>query len=650
MYEKSSKGDVVMNLNLDGTTKSVKLPKIVKDGDDYKIKDGDTLLDLNTENYAKTLNKAVQDVFGDKVKVGNKGDQLHFEVKEGSDLLINSSVGDALGIGASASTYLNTSSTLNDLFGKNDNGTDNLDNEQFVKDLGLKVAYKKDSKGNLIKDKDGNPIVDKDDKGNTKYVMEINGKELSTAFSKESTLSDVINAINNESDVKVSYSRTTKEFLFTSKETGADSKIELGDGLAKSLFGSTPDAASTRAQDILGKDYTVKGQDLSLTVRVNGEEKTYNYKLAGSNPSLKNIEDALTNQMKADGLEMKFDSNGAVIVTDQDGKRQSVASTSQILKDIEGELGYNRGQDAIFNVTVNGKTMQMERSSNSVNIDGLTINMEDTFNTKVDEDGNWVTESDGRIGVENMKDAVTFKTSTDSDKIVDAIKTMIEDYNTMMSEIKSAYSTLPYKSSGGTFGNYEPLTEEDRKGMSESAIERYEEKAKQGILFGDRNLSSLYDKLRNVFSPAGEDGSLLRAMGISVSYSMSDGTQSVTLDESKLRAMLDSDPDKVTAVFTKTTGTGGVMQNMKDVLDTYGKTTGEPKGILIQQAGSPLSSLSLMNNTWQTQIDNYNTQIEKWQDKLSDQVDRYTSQFARLEQLINQMNSQSSALAGMLGG
>ena len=140
----------------------------------------------------------------------------------------------------------------------------------------------------------------------------------------------------------------------------------------------------------------------------------------------------------------------------------------------------------------------------------------------------------------------------------------------------------------------------------------------------------------------------LKDMGISVGYDISSGTQTVQIDEDKLRSMLDSDPDMVADAFTKTNG--GVMQNLKNTLDTYAKTTGEPKGILIQKAGSPLSPLSLMNNTWQKQIDNLNTQIEKWQDKMSSQVDRYTQQFSRLEQLIAQMNSQSSTLAGMMGG
>ena len=92
------------------------------------------------------------------------------------------------------------------------------------------------------------------------------------------------------------------------------------------------------------------------------------------------------------------------------------------------------------------------------------------------------------------------------------------------------------------------------------------------------------------------------------------------------------------------------MQQLKNHLDVYGSTTGATKGILVQQAGTPLSSLTLMSNTWQDQIDDINTEIEKWQDKLSTQVDKYTSMFSKLETLIYQMNSQSSTLAGLMGG
>ena len=42
-------------------------------------------------------------------------------------------------------------------------------------------------------------------------------------------------------------------------------------------------------------------------------------------------------------------------------------------------------------------------------------------------------------------------------------------------------------------------------------------------------------------------------------------------------------------------------------------------------------------------------EISKWQGKMSDKVDYYTNKFTQLEVLINEMNSQSSALSGLLG-
>ena len=35
---------------------------------------------------------------------------------------------------------------------------------------------------------------------------------------------------------------------------------------------------------------------------------------------------------------------------------------------------------------------------------------------------------------------------------------------------------------------------------------------------------------------------------------------------------------------------------------------------------------------------------------MSDQIDRYTAKFSALEQLVSEMNSQSSYFAGLMGG
>ena len=107
-------------------------------------------------------------------------------------------------------------------------------------------------------------------------------------------------------------------------------------------------------------------------------------------------------------------------------------------------------------------------------------------------------------------------------------------------------------------------------------------------------------------------------------------------------------------IFTKSKDSGaatnGLMAAIKDPLEVFGGTTGATKGTLVEKAGSPLAPTSIYQNYIQKQLNNLDTQIKKWQDKMSDQVDYYTSQFSKLEQLIAQMNSQSSALSQMMGG
>ena len=635
----------LMNLSLDGSTKQITLPKITgSEEKGYKIVDADGKeLEYTAENYTKVLGDSLNKAFKGKVTVENTatdgGLKLRFGVREGSDLVINTDVGETLGIGRAATSYLNTNKTLEDLLGK----------DALSK---LEPA--------MVKDKDGKLVQDKDEKtGELKYEFKINDVVVGK-YTKDTKLSQILSDINANKDagVKVSYSQTTKNFTFTSKETGADSEVKIGGGLAEAMFGSTEvsDRGGSSFADSYGVDWMQDGETAKFTFQIQGDSVQYGFGITKEST----IEDVVKELNESPlGGEYSFAHNKYTGQIEAKNKKNGASAQLEIT-DMFGDgvkfdqskapsIDYTSGQDAEFTVTVNGETINMKRSSNSVSIDGLTINMHDTFDGAKNEDGTDAVTSAGK-----PLNAVSFKTSADKDKIVDAVKSMISDYNEMMGEIKKAYATLPYQKSNGSFANYEPLTDDEKSGMSESAIERYEEKAKQGILFGDRNLSTLYSKLQNVFNLTGEDGANLRKMGISSSYSTSDGSMTITLDEQKLRDMLDSDPDAVANVFTKSMDSGassnGIMQSMKNTLDTYGRTTGATKGILVEQAGTPLASLSLLNNAWQKEIDKINSDIEKWQDKLSAQVDRYTSQFSRLEQLINQMNSQSSALMGMMGG
>ena len=373
------------------------------------------------------------------------------------------------------------------------------------------------------------------------------------AFNKDTALETVLTSINGNADagVTVNYSKTTNQFQFTTRETGASSQIKMGDGLAKTLFGDT---------EKLG--------------------------------------------------------TGA---------------------------SYSEGRDAEFSMKVNDQLLDgVKRSSNTFDVDGMSVSLKGTFGEYNDTTNNLNSATAAEA------DAVSFTASSDADKIVDAIKSMVEDYNAMVTEIKNAYSTLPQQKSNGKY--YEPLTEEDKADMSESSIKAHEEKAKQGLLFADRDLSALYTQLTSAISMSGKDGADLKAIGITSNYS--NGLTTLSLNEEKLRAALETDPDKVRDVFSKSVDSGsstnGLMQALKSPLDMYSKTRGT-KGILVQKAGSTLAPTTLYKNTLQNKLDDFDTQIEKWQDKMADQVDRYTSKFTALEKLIAQMNSQSSALAGFLG-
>lgn len=295
------------------------------------------------------------------------------------------------------------------------------------------------------------------------------------------------------------------------------------------------------------------------------------------------------------------------------------------------------GTDAVFTATVNGSTMELTRSNNVVDMDGLSVSLKGTFGYN-------------GSAVDPNAEAIGFTTKSDSDTIISAVKSFVEDYNSLVSELRTTYGTQPAIKSDGS--RYKPLTEDDKEDMSESAIEKYEAKAKQGALFADSDLSALYSKLRSTISPTGANGSLFNSIGISTKYQ--DGLTTLSLDENKMRDALATNPDKVRDAFTQSkdggAATNGLMVSLKSTLETYSSTSLASTGILVKRAGTSLSAVSLLNNTLQSQIDDMDDEVDKLQDKMSNKVDYYTKKFTALEQLISNMNSQSSMLSSMMGG
>ena len=508
------------------------------------------------EQVKQNLQEGLDKAFGkgkitvDMDTTGPGERSFSFSVSNGDTFRITSPVGEVLGLGENGVTsYVDTGKTLGDLLGRTSDGAglNGLTGGELaraigdvteIKDKDGKVTSRVDSEGNTV-DEQGFRL-DKDGKRFQEYELTVNGVSIGK-YNKDTALETVLNDINSntEAGVSVSFSKTTNQFVFTAKETGAGGRVEIGGELGERLFGK-------------------------------------------------------------------------VNVTDKDH--------------------YTAGQDAKFTATINGQKMEFSRSSNTFDLDGMSITLNGTFEVK-----------DGET-------PVTFSSKTDTDKIIDVVKTMVEDYNAIVSEVKKAYSDMPLEKSDGS--RYKPLTDEDKADMTESEIKAYEEKAKTGILFMDRDFSSLYSALRSAVAPGGSDGSFLRSIGIKTSYE--DGLTTLSLDENALREALEQNPDQVKDAFTKSKENGaasdGLMASIQKVTDRYAATTGATKGILIEKAGSKYSPSAALNNTLLEQMKDIDKQVDKWQAKMSDKVDYYTNKFTQLEMLIAQMNSQSSSLAGMMGG
>lgn len=508
------------------------------------------------EQVKQNLQEGLDKAFGkgkitvDMDTTGPGERSFSFSVSNGDTFRITSPVGEVLGLGENGVTsYVDTGKTLGDLLGRTSDGAglNGLTGGELaraigdvteIKDKDGKVTSRVDSEGNTV-DEQGYRL-DKDGKRFQEYELTVNGVSIGK-YNKDTALETVLNDINSntEAGVSVSFSKTTNQFVFTAKETGAGGRVEIGGELGERLFGKV---------DVTDKDH------------------------------------------------------------------------------------YTAGQDAKFTATINGQKMEFSRSSNTFDLDGMSITLNGTFEVK-----------DGET-------PVTFSSKTDTDKIIDVVKTMVEDYNAIVSEVKKAYSDMPLEKSNGS--RYKPLTDEDKADMTESEIKAYEEKAKTGILFMDRDLSSLYSALRSAVAPGGSDGSFLRSIGIKTSYE--DGLTTLSLDENALREALEQNPDQVKDAFTKSKENGaasdGLMASIQKVTDRYAATTGATKGILIEKAGSKYSPSAALNNTLLEQMKDIDKQVDKWQAKMSDKVDYYTNKFTQLEMLIAQMNSQSSSLAGMMGG
>lgn len=239
--------------------------------------------------------------------------------------------------------------------------------------------------------------------------------------------------------------------------------------------------------------------------------------------------------------------------------------------------------------------------------------------------------------------AITVTTATDTQAIYDKIKSFLTQYNSLINEMTSLYNA-------DTAKGYEPLTDDEKSAMSDSEVEKWEEKIKSSLLRRDDSLESVMNLMTNAMSqPVTIDGKkyYLSSFGIKTlgflnapenqqnAYHI-DGDEDDTAtsgNEDKLMAMINSDPDTVVSFMQQLT------TNLYDAIGTKMKS-------------STLSSIYKVYNDKEmaSEYSDYTTTIKKWEQKLQDQEDAYYKKFSAMETALSKLQSQTSSLSNLFGG
>ncbi len=525
-----------------------------------------------------------------------------------------------------------------------------------------------------------------------KYTISINGKELS--FTGNTTLGDVINQINNDADtgVTVSYSKTTDSFTIKANDSGSQGKInfeDLSGNLASTLFG-------TSSMDFTGIHSNALPADENGAVTI-AADGTYTVNLAGQTPKsvtlaagtyrltdLQNtLQKAVNDQFGAGKVNVAV-KDGKLIFDSADGSALSItstgdnnplgiasgasnlsSSTSQTLASFfpdnsstpvtiagnngssltihktdqgytigsdttvyngtetlyDAISGYTAGSDLKMNVTINGKTTDITRSTNTTTLDRVNL----TFTGKTDT-------------------PVTFSSTGNVDDLVTKITDFVNDYNKIIDEVNKLTTESQERGKDGSV-SYQPLTDDQKKSMTDGEIEKWNKNAEKGLLQNNDTLNGILTDLHTAMTDAVKSSGLsLSQLGISTqAYDTTSGGQLV-VTAATLRDTLQKSPNAVAKLFTDA---DGVSTRMKDALNKYIGTFGGD-GVLLQLAGTD----SEANDTSQltTQIKGYQSTITDLKSQLQTEENRYWDKFTAMEQALSVLTSQSDSLTSMFSG
>ena len=265
---------------------------------------------------------------------------------------------------------------------------------------------------------------------------------------------------------------------------------------------------------------------------------------------------------------------------------------------------------------------RFESSGNTFDINGLTITCNAT------------------TGDEN----VTLTTQEDTSGIYDMIKGFIKEYSELINEMDKLYNADSAK-------GYDPLTDDEKESMSESEVEKWEEKIKDSLLRRDSTLNTVSTAFKQIMSSGftvNGETMYLADFGIETlgyfeaednernAYHIygDEDDEAVSGKTNKLMAAISTDSEAVVDFFTQ-----------------LSKSLYEKSTDLMKRVSGYSSSYTVYDDVkMKSDYDDYTKKIAELEEKLTDYEDKWYSKFSAMETAMAKMQSNASAVTSLIGG
>lgn len=381
---------------------------------------------------------------------------------------------------------------------------------------------------------------------------------------------------------------------------------------------ATTDGRAVTSQSKLADMGLQAGQTLEIHYQEGDQTKNVKISLE-ENQTLGQLTDKIKDQTKGKidvNVNMDYVNGRMFFSTKKSGAGVGLSFSGQVAQAFGLSQSQVKGKNAQFRY--NGGSDVFESTSNQIEVNGLKAQVKAQGKT-------------------------TFQVERDIEEAYKRVTDFIKKYNDLVKEIDDKVNiTIPRAQRG-----MEPLTDEEKKALSDDEVKKWEETLRGQVFQRDSNLKSLLADMRSSLAFSENDQNqtykTLSSLGITTGkFREGNGITLFVDGDSDLGGSRAGEPNKLRQALADN------PQEVADLLAGLGEK-------LYDQMTKRMKSTSLRSymsfyddKAIQNEYKDYERKIELMEDKMYEMEDRYRKQFAAMEKAMSQSNSTSAWLSQQL--